>query len=77
VARAPLSAPTTAPQARAQNRHPRNCAPAGRSAKSRARPVAVVHRLALYDDSEAIVNIISQTDIVRWVGAATPAFDRV
>jgi hypothetical protein len=38
------------------------------SSKSRARPVAVVHRLALYDDQEAIVNIISQTDIVRCGG---------
>ncbi|GBF94964.1 hypothetical protein Rsub_07465 [Raphidocelis subcapitata] len=37
------------------------------SLKSRARPVAVVHRLALYDDAEAIVNIISQTDIVRFL----------
>jgi CBS-domain-containing membrane protein len=31
------------------------------------RHVAVVHRLALYDDQDAIVNIISQTDIVRFL----------
>lgn len=35
------------------------------SRKARSRPVAVVHRLALYNNEEQIVNIISQTDIVR------------
>ncbi|KAI8472445.1 MAG: hypothetical protein J3K34DRAFT_467412 [Monoraphidium minutum] len=37
------------------------------SHKARGRHVAVVHRLALYDDKEAIVSIISQTDIVRFL----------
>jgi CBS domain-containing protein len=31
--------------------------------------VPVVHRLALYDDAESIVNIISQTDIVKFLDA--------
>jgi hypothetical protein len=48
---------------RANRAAPLSRPPASRA--SRARPVAVVHRLALYDDAEAIVNIISQTDIVR------------